>query len=49
MRINCCNVRLITLLILDVLLKVVLCIAFITLRFNITLLFFYKNRIREFV
>ncbi len=37
MQINCRNAQLITLLIFDVLLKVILCIAFITLRFNIIL------------
>jgi len=41
-RINYRNVQLITLLILNILLKVVLYIAFITLRFDIILLSFIK-------
>ncbi len=35
MRINCRNVQLITSLISNVLLEIILCIALITLRFNI--------------
>ncbi len=42
MQINCRNEQLITLLIFDVLLEVVLCIALITLRFNIISLSFIK-------
>ncbi len=38
MQINCRNIRLIILLIFNILLEVILCIAFITLRFDIVLL-----------
>jgi len=37
MQINCRNVQLIISLIFDVLLEIILCIALITLRFNIVL------------
>jgi len=42
MQINCRNVQLIILLIFDILSRVILCIALITLRFNIILLSFIK-------
>ncbi len=42
MQINCRNAQLIILLIFNIFLKVVLCIALIILRFNIILLSFIK-------
>jgi len=42
MQINCCNAQLIILLIFDVLLEVVLCIAFITSYFDSILSFFIE-------
>jgi len=44
MQINCRNVQLIILLILNILLEVILCVVFITLRFNITLLSFIEMK-----
>ncbi len=42
MRMNCCNAQLIISLISNVLLEIMLCIALITLRFNIVLLSFME-------